>query len=523
MDTNKDTKQPATSAPASTSNPAGAVRVSVSSMKGKQAFQKTKLTSGPSYYPEEDDEEQRLPSSLELESESSERATAKFHNEKADAELKQAGKAKNKKKTIADGELKSRSQRQENRWSRISSRTLQEDTTPPPSISPSQDLEQDRVDEDEENPGAARVAGMNSIDSPAVPEDDLAMERVDSTSRMDGMRNERISTAHLVAEEDTEMVAQQERGTIEEEARQQLLGEMGKVERAEVVEDDGSKPRRRAFLCAAMVVILSAIILGSVLGTRDNTSPNIHYSSVDKDSCVNAFGPITRAEVIPGSTSSGATVDIEAPSCGSASEPTTSGVWYNIIGDGGAIVASTCDGTNFDTQISVFTGSCGQLTCVDGSDNACGSQSLVEFQSIENQTYHVLVHGYGNSTGTFSLQIIFTRLSDLFVKYKVSIHALQDPASPQYLALAWMADNDSPDLQSTLSDDELVERFALVLVYFATGGGSWLNQAGFLTLILDTCSWNSIVDGSRVLGVDCNDEGHVVTLDLCKCLKPSTC
>jgi hypothetical protein len=184
-----------------------------------------------------------------------------------------------------------------------------------------------------------------------------------------------------------------------------------------------------------------------------------------------------------------------------------------------AIAASTCNATDFDTHISVFTGSCDQLTCVDGNDNACGSQSLVEFQSIQNQTYHVLVHGYGDSSGNFALQIIFTRfvtLSAIFVDHNVSSQALQDPSSPQYLALAWMADNDSTDLQSTLSDDELVERFALVLLYFATGGRSW-----FLTPLLNTCSWNSIGEGT-ILGVGCNAEGSVVTLDLCKLPKSST-
>jgi hypothetical protein len=358
------------------------------------------------------------------------------------------------------------------------------------------------------------------MDSPDVQEDDLATKREDSTSRMDGW-DEAISPsmileAKLVAEEDTEQVAQQEREKIEE-LRQQLLGEMGQVAQAEVVEDGGSKPRRRALLCAAIVVILSAIILvlGSVLGTRDNTSPNSTYSIPDQDSCDNTFGPITRAVGMSGSTLNGVTVDIEAPSCGSASKATAPGIWYTIIGDGGAIAASTCNGIDFDSQISAFTGSCDQLTCVDGNDNYCGSQSLVDFQSIQNQTYHVLVHGYGNSSGKFALQIIFTRLSDLFVKYKVSTQALQDPSSPQYLALVRMADNyDSTTLQSTLSDDELVERFALVLLYFATGGGSWLDQAGFLTPLTHTCSWNSIVDD--IIPVGCNEEGSVMTLDLSK-------
>jgi hypothetical protein len=400
--------------------------------------------------------------------------------------------------------------------------TTNKDTKQAASVSPSQEqTEHYHEDKDEENPCAVRVAGMNSMDSPAVQEDALAMEIEDSTSRMeDGMRNEAVSTRMVL---EAKLVA-------EDDEREQM-----KVAQAEVVEDDGSKPRRRALLCAAMVVILSAIILGVVLGTRDNTSPTI----VDNDSCDNAFGPINRAEIIPGSTSNGATVDIEAPSCGSASKPTAPGVWYNITGDGGIITLSTCGTkTDFDSQISVFTGSCDELMCVDAIDNACGSQSRLEFESIRNEPYHVLVHGLGNSSGSFDLQIVFTRLvtfSDLFVKYNVSSQALQDRSSPQYEALEWMAYSDSTTLQSALSDNELVERFALVLLYFATGGRTWLDQAGFLTP-LNTCSWNSIVDATardikvgfdcnegctRELGVECN-EGSVVTLDLCKFPTSST-
>jgi hypothetical protein len=36
--------------------------------------------------------------------------------------------------------------------------------------------------------------------------------------------------------------------------------------------------------------------------------------------------------------------------------------------------------------LSVFTGSCGQLTCVDGNNDVCGSQSRVDFQSNRDQT-----------------------------------------------------------------------------------------------------------------------------------------
>jgi hypothetical protein len=102
-------------------------------------------------------------------------------------------------------------------------------------------------------------------------------------------------------------------------------------------------------------------------------------------------------------------------------------VWYTIIGDGGAITASTCaTGTDFDSQTSVFAGgSCDQVTCDDGNNDARGgSQSLVVIQSIQDQTYHALVHGYGSLAGNFALRINPTRsatLPDLLVDYKAGL------------------------------------------------------------------------------------------------------
>jgi len=251
---------------------------------------------------------------------------------------------------------------------------------------------------------------------------------------------------------------------------------------------------------------------------------------VDNDACDDAFGPISLDEgnsplfesYFFGSTSAGATIDT-VPSCGSASSQEAPGVWYTIIGDGRAITASTCTGTDFDTQISIFTGSsCDELMCVDGNNDACGSQSRVDFQSIQDQTYHVLVHGVGGTSGTFTMFIArsFATLSQLFVDYEISRQALQDPSTPQYAAFNWMANIDSIDLQDTLSNDALVERFVLVLLYFATGGANWSDQFLFLSPSLDICSWNL----GFLLGVfECNDEGSVTELGFCKFLNSSNC
>jgi hypothetical protein len=158
-----------------------------------------------------------------------------------------------------------------------------------------------------------------------------------------------------------------------------------------------------------------------------------------------------------------------------------------------------------------------------------GSLSSIIYLDLLDNTWSGVIPTEVVEIPTLHALFLPTRmiLFDKFVKkYNVSIHALQDASSPQYLALAWMVDNDSTDLQSTLSDDELVERFALIHLYFATGGASWLDQAGFLTPLLNTCYWNSIAVDSfgetRGLGAGCNDEGSVVTLDLCKFPKISS-
>jgi hypothetical protein len=105
-------------------------------------------------------------------------------------------------------------------------------------------------------------------------------------------------------------------------------------------------------------------------------------------------------------TTVGATPDALVASCGGATAVVANGVWYTVVGTGSPLVASTCEGTNFDTQISVFVGfGCSELECVDGSDQHCGDQSLVEFDTFPGFHYYILVHGYLGSYGDFTLSI----------------------------------------------------------------------------------------------------------------------
>jgi hypothetical protein len=125
--------------------------------------------------------------------------------------------------------------------------------------------------------------------------------------------------------------------------------------------------------------------------------------SIPNDPCSGAIA------ITPGTysgTTVGATADL-APACGTAADGTGGGVWYTVTGTSPckSFTVSTCTGTTFDSQIRVFSGSCGTLTCVGGSDDFCGAQSQVTWNYTPGTTYYVLVHGFGANTGPFSLTL----------------------------------------------------------------------------------------------------------------------
>ena len=130
------------------------------------------------------------------------------------------------------------------------------------------------------------------------------------------------------------------------------------------------------------------------------------------DDCVQAT-PVSVPSASDGTTL-GATLE-NVSACGTGY--TTPGVWYQVIGTGHTISATTCtDRTNYDTRISVYCPDCETLTCVTGNDDAPGAppecelngrnlKSTVTWCSQLGATYLILVHGYGGHTGEFELDI----------------------------------------------------------------------------------------------------------------------
>jgi hypothetical protein len=125
---------------------------------------------------------------------------------------------------------------------------------------------------------------------------------------------------------------------------------------------------------------------------------------VANDFCVTAE-PLSVGNYVTGTTVE-ALID-ETPECHNVVQ-NGPGVWYKVTGNDKRLVASTCneDGsmaTDFDTAISVFRGSCGNLTCVGANDNFCGTQSRAVWLTDEGETYYILVHSF--EAGSFSLTL----------------------------------------------------------------------------------------------------------------------
>ncbi|MCZ4410787.1 hypothetical protein O3Q51_18365, partial [Cryomorphaceae bacterium 1068] len=107
-------------------------------------------------------------------------------------------------------------------------------------------------------------------------------------------------------------------------------------------------------------------------------------------------------------TNLGATENEE---CGGANGG--AGVWYVFNSDiDGTLRLNTCQDnsplTDFDTDISVFTGTCEDLTCYDyiDGDFACGFAADITFDVFNGTTYYVLISGFGaTNAGVFDMEI----------------------------------------------------------------------------------------------------------------------
>jgi hypothetical protein len=102
-------------------------------------------------------------------------------------------------------------------------------------------------------------------------------------------------------------------------------------------------------------------------------------------------------------TTTGATPD--SPGACNVPNYTYPGVWYHFVGIGDMVSVDLCTSTSWDSQISVYQGTCGSLSCVDGNDDYCSLQSRVDWFATSGVDYYILVHQYGTTGGAFTLTV----------------------------------------------------------------------------------------------------------------------
>ncbi|CAJ1949739.1 unnamed protein product [Cylindrotheca closterium] len=125
------------------------------------------------------------------------------------------------------------------------------------------------------------------------------------------------------------------------------------------------------------------------------------------DTCGRAI-PIPVGGSVLGSTLNATSGDLTQ--CGDvASVISSPSVFFTVDGTGRNLTASTCNhGTNYLSGVSILTGSCESLTCVDYTSVSCdGVRSLSYWPSVLGETYYVVVHGSeaDDAAGRFNLTI----------------------------------------------------------------------------------------------------------------------
>ncbi|NNK32399.1 MAG: hypothetical protein HKP02_04695, partial [Xanthomonadales bacterium] len=234
---------------------------------------------------------------------------------------------------------------------------------------------------------------------------------------------------------------------------------------------------------------------GSSTGNFDLTVTCEDYA--ENDLCENASGPLVSGDVIAGTTTT-ATLD-EPPDIDCGTSVTAPGVWYDVIGTGTTMTASTCNdgdpgtgGANYDTKISVYCADCEVKECITGNDDTSGCSGFstqLDWPTQEGRTYKVLVHGFGSATGDFDLAI-----SDDEVPYEGPLNDCDGVPADQDLCPGTYIPESVPTSGRLRPNNSALQSIDGVFTTAAP------NPEGVLYTTEDTggCSCEQIVDGLDV-------------------------
>ncbi len=134
------------------------------------------------------------------------------------------------------------------------------------------------------------------------------------------------------------------------------------------------------------------------------TSP----SGAANDACVNAtvIGAAPYSNSMP---TTAATIDSADPAVGCGNSSRAKSVWYRFTAPSNGTVTANTFGSNYDTILAAYTGTCGAFNPVAGAcnDDTNGTQSRVSFQATAGTTYFFMVTAYSSSGGNLVFQLSF--------------------------------------------------------------------------------------------------------------------
>ncbi|MBL8899369.1 MAG: hypothetical protein JNM84_17160 [Planctomycetes bacterium] len=125
-------------------------------------------------------------------------------------------------------------------------------------------------------------------------------------------------------------------------------------------------------------------------------------TQVPNDECAGA-STITNGTHL-GFTNANATTSSPAWPCANGG----SDVWFRYVASctGSATVETCSPGTNYDSALEAFSGSCASSISLACNDDACSSlSSRITFDVVQGSTYYLRVGGFGSATGVFDLVI----------------------------------------------------------------------------------------------------------------------
>ena len=105
------------------------------------------------------------------------------------------------------------------------------------------------------------------------------------------------------------------------------------------------------------------------------------------------------------SLTSSATAESNAPAPACGNQSRGKGVWYRFTAATEGTITAQTFGSNYDTILAAYSGSCTTLRPVACNDDSVGVQSRVAFQALAGSTYHFLVTAYHNDGGSLVFQL----------------------------------------------------------------------------------------------------------------------